>query len=356
MKRSHLLGLTIVFLFVIGLWYYLTQPEKSNVADLYAKVTTDFDKEAISSIEARVLNQSGHGLELIKDKDGWKVGISKQGHSFWAPAKKSKVERLLGLLQGLQGEVRAEGKRHLSVFGLDEGKGLKVTLKKGKSDELSIIIGGKGPEWGSSFVRRPGSNTVYLVQRDILSVFDIWSKRPDKPLDPDPWVNLKVIPAFPSDIDRCSYGSDVTDWVLSRLDEGEKDSTEKGKKVERWTFKKDDSLSEKSQKEVIAYLSKILPLKARDILPAEVLQKTNASKDRRLSAHFAYRLKAGPEKRVEIASCSKKNKTCLVKAGQYVYKIDGSWKKMLDNPFSKEKKVAAKGKGSASKSGGNGKR
>ncbi len=346
MKKSHLTALAIVFLGLVVLWYYEQMPEKTNVKGLYVSVSKDFDRDSIKSIEAIVLSHPEERLELVRQKGGWKVRLTKKGQRFWARAKKTKVERLLSLLAGLQGEPRAKGKKYLSTFGLDKGEGLKITLKNGSKEVLTVTVGSKGPDWGSSFLRVGSSDTVYLVSRDILSVFDIWSKRPEKGLDLEPWVDLDVLSVFPSGIKMCSLDAGEKSWSLSRIT---KDGKAKGN-PDTWRFKKGGQVTEKTSKQVMEYLSKLIPLRAKDVVPPSEGEKWGGRGSNKTPESFSCLLKSGPLRQVEIGGCLKGSKRCLVKANGFAYEVDYSWVQDVENPFEKEKKVDATGSKKTGKS------
>ncbi|RUM87317.1 MAG: hypothetical protein DSZ23_06010 [Thermodesulfatator sp.] len=355
MKSSHLAALAALFLIMVVAWYWVQRPETAKVTDLYQQVTGDFKTDDIKSISARVLAHAEKGLELKKVKDGWVITLDRDGERFPAPARKSKVERLVSLLRGLQGEVRAEGKEHLSTFGLEKGQGLEITLGDGKSSKLTLLVGMKGPDWGSCFVRLPDSDKVYLVSRDILSVFDIWSRRPEKALDLQPWVDLDVISAYPGSIKECSYKSGSIAWSLeSQKDSGKEDSKDGKTGKNKWIFEMNEKRHEKTDAEVSGYLSTILPLRARDIVPPSAVEKTGlsgAGKGGAISV-FTYSVKSGPEASVEITGCQKEKKFCLVKSRGYVFQVDMDWKNKLEHPFSKDKKDKKTGSGSGKKKSG----
>ncbi len=360
MKKNQLVILAVFFIAAVAAWYYVRQPQKTRMADLYSQVAGRFQTKNIKTIEARVLSHPEKVLMLKLDKDGWKVTLEREGEKFQAPAKKSKVERLIGLLNGLQGELRAKGKKHLSTFGLQEGQGLEISLKQDGKTVVSIVAGMKGPDWGSCFVRSTGSDKVYLVSRDIFSVFDIWSRKPEKALSLEPWVDLDVISAFADAVDTCSYESSNTSWKLSRIEsdtgkDGKDDNAtaaeKTGGKKKAWRLETGTKVMEKSWEEARQYLSSIIPLRARDIEPPSAAEKAGFSRAGKAQAVFTCRLESGAEKRVEIGSCSSKDKTCLVRAGGYIYKIDSTWKERLEKPFVKGKKGSDK-PGKAGKSPG----
>ncbi len=356
MKRNQLIVLSLCFIAMVAAWYFVQQPKRNSATDLYSQVTGSFETSAIDSIEARVLSHPENTLRLSRTKAGWQIALKKGGEEFPAPAKKAKVERLLGLLEGLQGEFRAEGRDLLSTFGLEKGHGLEIRLKKDGKDLVAIVAGMKGPDWGSTFVRQEGFDRVYLVNRDIFSVFDIWSRKPDKALSLEPWVDLDVISAFPDSVKTCSYKSGERSWSISgpepekeqkkgvKGQAGSKKASPEGKSKgkEAWSFETRGKVVEKSWEEVRKYLSPVLPLRARDVEPPSVAGKAGLAPGQKASAVFTCRLKSGAEQRVEIGSCDEKDKTCLVRARGYIYRVDSAWKEKLEKPFSTEGKKGRK--------------
>ncbi len=345
MKRKQLIILCTCFVLAVAAWYYVQQPRKTAVTDIYSTITQAFPASSVKSIEARVLSHPEKPLRLKLGKDGWTLVLERNGRSFNAPAKRAKVERLIKLLSELQGELRADGKDHLSTFGLEEGHGLEIVLKNGDKKVAAIVAGMKGPDWSSCFVRPKDSERVYLVSKDIFSVFDIWSKRPDKALNLDPWVDLDVISAYPGKVEGCAFKSRVSSWSLKR-----EENPGKVKKPEKegWIFETGGKRIEKTGEEARKYLSGILPLRAREIEPPCKAGKPGAT--------FKYKLKSGPESTVEIMSCNSKEKTCTVRSRGYFYRVDSSWKEKLEKPFSEKKKDKGHVKNSEGKAKGPGNR
>ncbi len=341
MKKNHLIILAGLLAALVAAYFFVQRPKTSKVAGFYRQVTPAFDIDSINSIDALVLSHPDTMLHLRKGKTGWVVEMERDGEKFQAPARDSKVKRLLGILRDMQGELRAQGSNHFATFNIGQKEGLKITVSSTDGKQFTLVVGKKGPDWSSSFVRKADSDKIFLVSKNILAAFDIWSEKPDKDLNLKSWVNMDVISVFPDDVKRCSYESKDLSWSLTRANannnknNGQNKSTidKKGGKA-TWIFKTGDTRQKESAAEVEEYLSKLLPLHAKDIEAPSAATKSGRSQDSaEKMASFSCTVESGPEITVTIDRCLDKEKYCLVRRNNYIFKVDKTWVQRLQKPF-----------------------
>jgi len=230
MRFWQLIALGLIFISLTLLYFLKQRPMSQEMAKVFITLLPEIKESRPNYICAFSRSDTTKKLELKKVKDSWEVHVKQKEQEFWAPAKVQKVEKLIKDLSDFTGELRSSNKKYLSDFGLGHGQGLEVILKRDGSEIARIVVGKKGPSWGTSFVKRDDSDRVFLVSRDLLGDFDIWTNELKGPIDVRPWINMVVIPDTSIDIEECRFGSKAVNWSLSRRKGEEKDGKEK------WVF------------------------------------------------------------------------------------------------------------------------
>jgi hypothetical protein len=170
------------------------------------------DAGSIESIQAWIGSLPDSVVELKRAGEGWEVA-SRYG---WK-AKDDLVTRLLDDITDLKGEKRASNKAEiLADFQIDDEKGLHVTAKASGGTELFHIVVGESAERGSgSFVRKQGSNDVFLTPAGLRSSFGVWGDDPKAP-DSKRWIELRVHKAERNDVDKIVLKTAESEIVLEK--------------------------------------------------------------------------------------------------------------------------------------------
>lgn len=122
----------------------------------------DFKKEEIREV---LLQHLDDGLKIARQDAHWVIA------SEWNTlAGGERVDALLNQLAGLQGEVRSTEESLLADYGLRDGEAVRVELRGSGKDkaQAELLVGTRGLETGTAFVRRPGSSEVFAVDRPLL--------------------------------------------------------------------------------------------------------------------------------------------------------------------------------------------
>ncbi len=171
----------------------------------------DFSPEDVR----RIVCYAGTNTEAavtLEEKDGvWRLP-----DRFDARAATNKVQQLLEKLTSLEGEVRSDSAEVLDEYALRPEEALHVILTDRRDNsERHILAGKKGPRFGTSFVRREGSDAVYLVGVDLRREFNIWG---DELKDPDPkvWVDLRVVQVDEDAVRRLAMDTPWSRVVLEK--------------------------------------------------------------------------------------------------------------------------------------------
>jgi hypothetical protein len=110
-------------------------------------------------------------VELLAGPTGWVVA------SAWdTPASQSRIDALLRNLSDLAGEFRSDDASVLADYGLADTSAVLVrAYDKDGEQVIAVDVGGKPERFPGNFVKRPGSNAVYLSQTNLLSQMGLYS-------------------------------------------------------------------------------------------------------------------------------------------------------------------------------------
>ena len=213
MMNSKTLGILAAVLVVLGLLSWATNRSRyATVKDggFVEVMPESIDTGSIQRIRAWLGTHPDEALELERSGDGWVVA-SKWG---WE-AKKAQVDQVLEDLENLKGEKRASSSEVLADFQIDDESGLHLeALGSGGSSLVHVVVGKSAPG-GGGFIRRAGSNDVYLTQAGLRSTFGIWSDEPTPP-DAKRWVELRAFQAERNEVDAIILRDGSTEITLSK--------------------------------------------------------------------------------------------------------------------------------------------
>jgi hypothetical protein len=168
------------------------------------------DAGSVQTLRAWVGAIPDSTVELARQGDGWVV-TSRWG---WK-AKKDLVDRLLEDLNGLRGELRSSSADVLADYQIDEQDGMHLVGAGAGGTELFHVVVGKTALRGGSFVRRDGSNDVYLCAASLRSSFGLWGDERKAP-DAKRWIELRIVQADRADVDRVVIRDGKTEIVLEK--------------------------------------------------------------------------------------------------------------------------------------------
>lgn len=333
MKSWQLSILAILFICLVFIYFAGQRQQREEGPDIFVSILPNFENQGPDSLKAYWRGSKDKGLVIKKTKDGWLVSVKKEGKKFWTYAKSQKVEKLLHDLSSLTGQLRADDRRYLDDFGLGENQGLQIVLERSGSRLASLVVGKKGPGWGSCFVKKADSSKVYLVSKDILADFDIWSKQMDSPIEIRPWIELTLIKETPFEINEVEYKSGKIHWSLKRGQQ---------KQESKWQLnigKKSQVIDGNRAQEI---LSRLFPMRATKPLPKDEFRIKDKAKEEDV---LTVKDKNGTLHLLYLPPCNEKEQICLVKDEKgYVFNIAKDIKKDLDEPKKLIKEEDKKGK------------
>jgi len=137
----------------------------------------------LAAKDVALIRASGDGVDLLLTREvgGWRLGAAKE------TADAAAVEALLaGLVALREGPVVSTNIARQSGYGTDAGQGIAVHLEGAGGKPIGgFVVGKRGPDLASCYLRRDGKSDVLLVSRDLRADFsrpaDSWKESPKKP-------------------------------------------------------------------------------------------------------------------------------------------------------------------------------
>ena len=192
MKPKHVIFMMIVL--AAGIAALLILPKEENVGRRTEpgglkpgdRLFKSFKAADATAVE---IKRADSTVRLDKKDGKWTVTSDKN-----RPASESNVNDLTRAFEGL--EVKEERyftkKENLEKFALTDSEAVHIKIFGVNDVEMAYLLLGKKPEnsWDSCFVRLPGSDKVYEVNKDLT-----WScgiKSEDRSLDKKRWLDLNL--------------------------------------------------------------------------------------------------------------------------------------------------------------------
>jgi len=321
MKAWQLVILGLILVSLVLFYFFKQRPRSQEMSRLFITLLSELKDNEPDLIEAFSRKDDSVHLLLKKGSRGWMVFVNRGKGGFWVPAKGQKVKKLLSDLLDFTGELRSSSKEYLDSFGLGAGQGLEIILKKSGKEISRVVVGKKGPSWGSCFVKRDDEAKVYLVSRDLLADFDIWTAEIKGPVDIRSWIDLNVLSIAPQDIMYCSYSKGKEVWALKRDRDNEKS----------WTVVRNGKSKPISKDQALDILREILSIHSRDVTSATDFKDKTPRKD---MESLTCKDNNGITHSVLIGRCSQSEGLCLIRTEKgYVYKVDRKVIAKLRDPF-----------------------
>ncbi len=317
MKKSHIIVLTFLLLSLIGIYFYNKSPKQNAQPSIFTTIVPNFNIDEVDDIKVgidgdkkdmplHIIKKQGDFLIEVSGKEDADSGNAERSQNslssstFFAPCNANKVKKFLSYLRGLKGEERAKGKAHFDTFNLADDTSLLMEATGGGKTVFSILVGKRGKEWNTSFIRIKGKDSIYIVRKNLLSLVDIWDEAPKKNPSYNQWIDLSVISETSEQIEAITYATAKEVWgvrlttpevatVSNKVDDEQGSDKNRDALQKKWIFTKDGMEKEIDPKDAISFLSSILPLYAEGVSNPKYLDKYGlSSKDTfaRLTVHI----------------------------------------------------------------------
>lgn len=123
----------------------------------------------LKAADVQLVRVTGAAAAVVLTREGgaWKLGATKE------PADAAAVEALLAKVAGVRaGAVVSTNPAKQSVYEADAGKGIAVRLEGAGGKLLAgFVIGRRGPDFASCYLRRDGASEILLVSPDLRTDF-----------------------------------------------------------------------------------------------------------------------------------------------------------------------------------------
>jgi len=232
--------LLAVVLVVFGVIAKLTS--RSRLATVegggFVELLPDFDRAEVASIRAWTAAAPDSAVELARQGDQWVVATSWN----W-PAREQSVNTLLDDLSGLSGELRSSSPDVFADYDIADSNSFHLSASKAGGAEIFHIVVGKNARSGG-FVRKSGSDDVYLAGKNLRSSFGIWGDEP-KPPQAQRWLDLQVVALDRNDVDKIVIKNGKSTITLEKEfaeatpAEGDTTAAPAGPDRTQWTWKSD---------------------------------------------------------------------------------------------------------------------
>jgi hypothetical protein len=173
--------------------FYVQGPGSSDRAREHAAVFPGLKAGDVTLIRA---TRSGAEVLLTRDGGAWKLGPAKE------PADDAAVEALLAnLVEARVSSVVSTNAGKQSAYETDAEKGIAVRLEgPGGKGLAAFIVGKRGPDFASCYLRREGTPEVLLISRDLRLDLsrpaESWRKPAEK-VEPSGLGNSAPAPPLP---------------------------------------------------------------------------------------------------------------------------------------------------------------
>ena len=206
-KQIIFLGILLVLL-IVGVTVKEFQKPAELTKEEYVPLALSLRAESVEKIE---IEKKVTGAEQSQKPVLFAlVAKAKEGQKIWripdlsnARADKAKIERLIKDIHEAKGELRGKGASLHKDFGLEEEKALRVSFYDAVgADLLTLFIGEKRFAAGEIFIRQKDSDSVYLVNTDLLSRIGIYGDSSKEKPTSEFWAALNLFNFDPSKVEQ----------------------------------------------------------------------------------------------------------------------------------------------------------
>ena len=229
MKAKHLIFIVAILIVLIGAVFAkktFIRPDADFVE--YERLNINVDMADVRFIKI------GKGRDkdlLVLDKvnDIWHIS-SKDN----IRADKSRVENLIKVLSVATGELRSASERLFSDYGISDDEAISISILGNDSgvNNIDIFIGVKRSGPGTSFLRIGDSPSVYLVDKDILSILGMYGDNKDAGIDVARWQDMTIAEFDPDKVNSVKIDRQLQERQITVVDVKKEFVQEKG--LSKW--------------------------------------------------------------------------------------------------------------------------
>ena len=263
MKTKHLIILVTILSVLLGLLLVKNIAFKPDIkVNEYTHLGISIKEFSVYAIEAKKVDDKTP-FKLKKKDDIWRIASEQN-----VRADKEKIKNFIEQLSELEGELRSTSKRIFSDYDIADDKAFSITIYGEKNKILKkLFIGTKRPKYGSVFLRMDNSPKVYMVNKDIFSLLEIYGDPAKGVINTDKWVDLFFIDIVYDDIDSFKITKSIEEQDIVTV-ELTKQTNENNDTVE-WTAPQQQQLFDIDTNKVKRFMQDINTIKAVKTLDPE---------------------------------------------------------------------------------------
>ncbi|MFH1691178.1 MAG: DUF4340 domain-containing protein [Candidatus Omnitrophota bacterium] len=261
MKPKHLLFLVSIFILLAGFLYIKKVYMKPRIqATEYQEVGIAIKPNEISAFEIK-LPRDANAIRVERDASGvWRLP-----QKWYMKCRERLSKDFLQGLVGLRGELRSDSKELLSDYGIADQEAVLLTFfdKQGQVSE-ELLLGINSRPSANTFFRKKDSAKVYLADRDIFSLLELYGDPRHFSIDLGTWADFDVIAFDYRLIDSLKVFREVKGDELMVVDL-QKEADESGQKS-HWVAREQESFLAIDQAKVREFLKMLdLDVTSRDV-------------------------------------------------------------------------------------------
>jgi len=336
MKEKHLYilgGVSLVLLII----FFITKPRMAtiNYDEIVQAVIFGVAKEDIKEIE--IYKQTADKeikMQLVKREDLWYIPTK-----FGAKAREYSVNRIIDDMLEMTGKVRSSDPKHQETFKITDEQGIHVILKdEAQKTMANLIIGKKGEDYGTGFVRFTGKDKIYSVDKNILSSLSINSEIDTlTKFNEKSFVDLNAVKLDKKDMKLAALVAAGKELVLKKVEkeaaekteEAETDTTKPKPKEYEWVLTKGNKEIKLDQKEVDNFFRDVSSINTQEVVDKIGNTLTDINKAQRYKfnrpSHYIVFMKENDDTRYNIIFGKEYEKDkgyfMQVQYDQLVYKV-----------------------------------
>lgn len=278
MKEKYLYILAGIF-FVLLIIYFITKPRFAtvNYDEIVQTVIFGVAKEDVKEIEVyKQTVDKEIKMQFVKKDDQWYIPTK-----FNAKAREYSVNRIIDDLLEMTGKVRSSDPKHLETFKITDEEGIHIILKDEAQKPLAnLIIGKKGEDYSTGFVRFAGKDKIYAVDKNILSSLSIYGQADTLTKFKDKsFVDLNAVKMDKKDLQLVALVDKGKELVVKKIEKKEEakqkqkegettnaDTTKPKKKEYEWVLMKGKREIKLDQKEVDKFFRDITNIYTQEVV------------------------------------------------------------------------------------------
>lgn len=270
MKEKHLYIFAGVFV-VLLIIFFITKPRHTsvNVDELVQTIVFGVAKEDVRNIEVYKETGTEQPVKMVfAQKDGqWRIPTR-----FNSKADKSRIDRLLDEVLELTGKVRSTDPRHFETYQITDAQGIHLLLQDETNKSLAnLIIGKRGEDGNSGFVRFGGKDKVYAVDKNMLASLNIYGEIDTlSQFKDDVFIDLQAVDTDKDKLELIALLHEGKQMIVKKIDKEVEvtidDSTKTTKQEEQWVLATGNKEVELETREVDNFIRDVTKIRAEKVV------------------------------------------------------------------------------------------